>query len=131
MTFGEHCPVYATAPSVVPQPHPAQWNQPRSAYPQQPTPYPQQQYPYQRGQPATSAPYTNPVSMPMPTASEMMSYVMNKVTLLLYSFIVSTAISYALSYSTWRCSLSDRIKPCYSVFSATTATHSGCSSGCL
>ena len=81
VTFGEQCPVYATGPSVVPQPRP-QWNQPRGGYPQQQQhapypqqPYPQQQYPgYPRGQPPTAAPYptsTNPVSFPMPTASEL------------------------------------------------------------
>ena len=130
MTFGEHCPVYATAPTVVPRPHSTQWNQPHGAYPQQPAPYPQQQYPYQRSQPTTSA-YPNPVSMPMPTAGEMTSCVVNGVTLLFCSFFISTAISYAVSYSAWKHSLSDWSKPRYSVSSATTTTHSGCSSCCL
>lgn len=74
VTFGEQCPVYSTTPSLAQQPRP-QWNQPPGGYPQQQQrpPYPQQPYGYPRNQPPTGAPYptsTNPVSFPMPTASE-------------------------------------------------------------
>ena len=78
VTFGEQCPVFSTPPggTAAHQPRP-QWNQPTTAYPQQPRP----PYPVAGGYQAQQPPYggyptSQPNAAPYPTSNQPGSYAM-------------------------------------------------------